>query len=143
MVACKYPQVRNYATGRCRTPCKNHQAINPATGRCVTKTYLKALRHNGDLTDSEYRSTIRDDGITRRSDYLAKRRSGYSGKTRDEFSAYGDFDYSEFEYKEPRKSAYGYGRSAYGYGRRARGRGRDNAHDLRDMLVADKHCYPP
>lgn len=42
-MACKYPQKRNWKTGRCKTPCARHQAVNPATGRCVSKSYLRSL----------------------------------------------------------------------------------------------------
>ena len=127
MVACKYPQVRNWETGRCKAPCRADQAVNPDTGRCVTKTYLKALHIRGDLGTSTYRSALRDDGITRR-DGRSRRSGGtrsLSYGTRDEFSDLGDFNFTEYDYKEPR----GYSRG-------------DNAKDLRDMLVDDPDCYP-
>ena len=130
MVACKYPQVRNWETGRCKAPCKANQAVNPETGRCVTKTYLKALHIRGDLGTRDYRSALRDDGITRRDG--RSRRSGGSRRlsygTRDEFSDLGDFNFTEYDYKEPR----GY----FGYSRG------DNIKDLRDMLVDDPDCWP-
>lgn len=137
MVACKYPQVRNWETGRCKAPCRADQAVNPDTGKCVTKTFLKAAHIRGDLGTSEYRSALRDDGITRR-DGRSRRSGGprrLSYGTRDELSEYlgEDVDFTEFDYKEPRR----YGRLGYsGYSRR------DNAKDLRDMLVDDPDCYP-
>lgn len=133
MPACQYPQVRNWSTGRCRTPCKNHQAINPDTGRCVTKTYLKAKHYEGDLTDYEYRSALQDDGITRR--HSSRRPSSSRSYVDRAVDRLGDFDYSDFEYKQRKPRSYGsryYGRSRYG----------DNRSDLRDLLVADDHCYP-
>lgn len=135
MVACKYPQVRNWETGRCKAPCRADQAVNPDTGRCVTKTFLKAAHIRGDLGTSDYRSALRDDGITRR-DGRSRRSGGPRRLTygaRDEFSDLGDFNFTEFDYKEPRR----YGRLGYsGYSRG------DNAKDLRDMLVDDPDCYP-
>ena len=125
MVACKYPQVRNWETGRCKAPCRANQAINPETGRCVTKTYLKALHIRGDLGTRDYRSALRDDGITRRNG--RSRRSGKRVSYSDEFSDLGDFNFTEYDYKEPRR--YGYSRG-------------DNIKDLRDMLVDDPDCWP-
>ena len=135
MVACKYPQVRNYETGRCKAPCKAHQARNPANGNCVTKTFLKALHIRGDLGTSEYRAALRDDGITRR-DGRSRRSGGPVSRsaprsTRFEFDKYGDFDFTEFDYKEP-KTRKSYGKSY----------GKDSERDLRDMLVYDKRCHP-
>lgn len=54
MVACKYPQKRNWSTGRCKTPCKRHQVVNPCTGKCVTKTYLKTLMETDYLDRDEF-----------------------------------------------------------------------------------------
>ena len=62
-MACRYPQRRNWFTGRCKTPCKNHQAINPITGRCVTKTYLIALHELGYISDDEL--DLENDGVGR------------------------------------------------------------------------------
>lgn len=126
MPACQYPQVRNWSTGRCRTPCKNHQAINPDTGRCVTKTYLKAKHYQGDLTDGEYRSALQDDGITRR--YSSHRPYSSRSYVDRAVDGLGDFDYSDFEYKERKPRSYGsryYGRSRY-----------------EDVLVDDDNCFP-
>lgn len=134
MVACKYPQVRNWETGRCKAPCRADQAINPNTGRCVTKTYLEALHIRGDLGTSDYRAALRDDGITRR-DGRSRRSGGPVRRprrltNRDQFgfNKLGDFDYSDFEYKAV---------TPY----RARGYS-DNERDLRDLLVDDPDCYP-
>ncbi|CAM9107180.1 unnamed protein product [Sphacelaria rigidula] len=143
MVACKYPQVRKWETGRCKTPCRADQAINPDTGRCVTKTYLKALHIRGDLGTSDYRSALRDDGITRR-DGRSRRSGGpvrrltNQRRTNDDqfgLNKLGDFDYSDFEYKERAITPYR-ARKTRGY------YGSDNERDLRDLLVADPDCYP-
>lgn len=65
-MACKYPQQRNWLTGRCKTPCKNHQAINPNTGRCVSKTYLQTLNSVGAITPGEYAHAKSNNGVYKR-----------------------------------------------------------------------------
>ena len=62
-MACRYPQRRNWFTGRCKTPCKNHQAINPITRKCVSKTYLISLHELGYISDDEL--DLENDGVGR------------------------------------------------------------------------------
>lgn len=122
MTACKWPQVRNHATGRCKKPCGKHQGVSPNTGKCVTKTYLEAKRIKGDFTKKEYLRAIRDDGITRRDG--RSRRSG--ARATSSLNDYGDFNFTEYDYKEKPRNRYSYS-SKY----------RDN---IRDGLVRDKSC---
>lgn len=53
-MACKYPQKRNWKTGRCKKPCARHEAVNPATGKCVSKSYLRSLHWYYDSDEDEF-----------------------------------------------------------------------------------------